>query len=160
MKKDAVKDLINTENERNLLLNFLDQLREKIYNLNIDVKSFIDENVSQEMANSMFELFGNDVQTRNVESISVKIDSLKDEISQIPSVFLTIPFEAQEQLVKRISEWFIHETDEKVILEFKKDESLIGGAVVEWNGRVTEWSIRKWFRESENRAQRTENSGQ
>ncbi|HRN96394.1 MAG TPA: F0F1 ATP synthase subunit delta [Candidatus Levybacteria bacterium] len=75
---------------------------------------------------------------------------LKDQQASIKSlrvVVLRVAFIPSNDVLRNISKWFDVYLQEKVVIEFVVDSSLIGGAAIEWNGRYLDYSLKKLLQE-------------
>ncbi len=139
----SIKDMILTIFERERVLNFLDQFDQIIYKPEISVKNYISENFTGEeletISSSLLSL------GESPEALASQSKSLRQEIEGLPVLVLTVPMSIDQNLASRICQKARSTTGVPVIIDLKSDPALIGGAVVEGNGRVGEYSFRRYF---------------
>ena len=139
----SIIEAIATTDERDFMLNFLDQLREKSYSLNFDVKSAL-KDVPQEGSQVVTEIF-EAAYSQGRDAWMKEIDKAQDDIRNMQMATLTIAIEPTLELAWKIKRWFRSELGREVMIDFKTDKSLIGGAVLESSGYRTEHSFRQYF---------------
>jgi len=140
---NSIKDVIATAFERDLLTQFLDQFDQIIFNSQFIVKNFIAEKLQSPMAEFVCSYL-----TQNGESpdaLFAQSKRLRQEVAGLPVITLTVPFRVDQQIASGITAKAREVTGLPVLVELKIDKSLIGGAVVEGNGRVGEYSFRRYF---------------
>jgi hypothetical protein len=150
---NSIKDVIATAFERDLLTQFLDQFDQIIFNSQFIVKNFIAEKLSNdnfiaEKLQSPMAEFVCSYLTQSGEgsdALFVQSKRLRQEVAGLPVITLTVPFRVDQQIASGITAKAREVTGLPVLVELKIDKSLIGGAVVEGNGRVGEYSFRRYF---------------
>ena len=143
---NTVIENIKTVVERNILLNFLDQFNQIIYNIDMDVKSFIINNSQPQNHDSLFKYLGNDMESRNVESLLLKSKELEKELLVTDVITLTVAIPPTSELVSTVSDWLRETTGNSVFLDFKIEKDLIGGAVIETGERIKDYSVKEYFK--------------
>lgn len=142
---DAVIEKVMRLDERDILLNFLEQLEQNLYDLKINVKTFIEKEAPFHAQEALIEYLGNVVETRDAETLSQKIESLCTVLKALPIVTLTVAFDPTDELVLHLSKVAKEEFSTHVLWDFIKDITITGGAVVEGNGRIEDYTIKKYF---------------
>lgn len=139
----SIVEAIATPDERDNMLDFLDQLRERSFNLDFDVKSVLKE-VPQRAFPILIEIFENALK-QGRDMWMKEIDRAQEEIRTMQIVTMTTPIEPSLDLAWKVKEWFRREVGREVMIDFRVDKSLIGGAVIESSGYRTEFSFRQYF---------------
>ncbi len=138
-----IKELILTVFELNKVLTFLDQFDQIIYKPEIDVKNFISQYFTGEEFDAISQrLLGGGL---NVDTLFSQSKMLSEELRGLPVVTLTLPMVVEQQMATSICLKARQITGTPVVIDLKHDASIIGGAVVEGNGRVGEYSFRRYF---------------
>lgn len=135
---------ISTMDEKIRLLIFLDELSKKIFDPELDIYAFIDSNLGGLTGESLKTFLSSNINTGRVEMVLKQIKELRENLDRLPKITLTaaqIPSENQMQNVKNE----FADIDIPVIIEFKEDKDLVGGAVLEGNGYIFEHSFRDYF---------------
>ena len=71
------------------------------------------------------------------------LETIRANLLSLPQVELQIAFEPSREFISQISEWFEKNLGKKFILDFKIKPKIVGGAIIEYNGRVADFSIIK-----------------
>jgi len=84
-------------------------------------------------------IFGEDLSIKESE-----IDKLIKEIKERPVVELTLSFEPSEKSLRKIGVWIEQNIEKNVLIDIRVDTGIVGGAVVEYNGKHFDgsWSKR------------------
>jgi hypothetical protein len=149
-----IKELIFSTFERDKMIAFLDQFDQIIFNTNSDVKSFINNSVDE--AKREFIMSRLNRAEGGTEYLFSLSKTLRQELEGLPVITLTVPMEVDQQFASHITELTRSITGTQVLVDIKKDLSLIGGAIVEGVGRVCEYSFRRYF-ELQKEAKEVEN---
>lgn len=137
---NSINKTINTVFERERVLKFLDQFDQIIFDSGIDVKSWSQENAPIELP----------LDTLDPEELFSKSKLLRKEIMSLAIIGISVVEELDESFVKKITTWINENTDKKVLLDIRYDKALIGGAVVESGGYISENSFRGYFERRSN----------
>ena len=70
-------------------------------------------------------------------------DELKKELQKIPQAKLEIAFEPSEDFLLRIKRWFKEENHQEVILDVTINPRVVGGVIIEYQGRYCNFSLAK-----------------
>lgn len=136
---------ITSPTEAEILLNFLDQLEQNIHIQNKDVKQFIFENAPFHVAPELVGYLEIQPQNTDTTVLRQKILQLRDAIKAIPIVTLTIAFEPNEEFVYSLNQKAGELLGRKVFFELQYDATIIGGAQVEGNGKITKHTFKEYF---------------
>ncbi len=140
-----IKELITTGFERDNVVNFLDQFDQIIFNSAIDVKSYIAQHVPPYL-----QLFLATFLTQtglSSDNLFAQSKVLRAQVNSIPTITLTTPFVPDFEMARRIGTFARKTTGMPVLIDFNLDLTILGGAVVEGNGKVAEHSFRQYFEE-------------
>ncbi len=140
---NSIKDVIATTFERDSLTQFLDQFDQIIFNSQFIVKNFIAEKLQSPLAEFVCSYLTQSGE--GSDALFVQSKRLRQEVAGLPVITLTVPFQVDQQIASGITAKAREVTGLPVLVELKIDKSLIGGAVVEGNGRVGEYSFRRYF---------------
>lgn len=135
---------ISTVSERDELIEFLNLLEQKIFNTNISLAEFIDDNAPVRLKVAIKEFLLAESTQGQEEKIFSKSKEIENGLVVIPTITLTIANDPTDETVEIVRQ-YLKSTGKPVLVEFIKDKSLIGGAVIENNGRVFEYSLRNYF---------------
>lgn len=83
------------------------------------------------------------------------IASLQAAIRSMPRILLTVAREMPQESMERMSMWLREKCGHPVLLDLTYDASLVGGAVVQKDGKYRDFSLKKMLdREDERKATR------
>jgi len=136
-------EAVATTNERSNLMDFLDQLRDKSYSLDFDVKNYLSNSPKSAylVVSEIFE----PAFSQGRDHFLKTLENAQKELNETPVVTLTIAIEPTDRLAWNIKEWFKNELGRDVLIHFEMDQSLIGGAIIESDGHRSEYSFRQYF---------------
>lgn len=72
---------------------------------------------------------------------------LREQIQKLKTLKLTLAFESSEYTIDNLFNWISKNLLTGIILEIKTDKSIIGGAVIELEGKYKDYSLRKTLEE-------------
>lgn len=76
---------------------------------------------------------------REGKNIKEALENLKKYFLSLPEVKLTLAFEPKREFIEKVSQIF----KERVILNFKVDPEIVGGAILEAFGKFFDFSLRE-----------------
>lgn len=71
---------------------------------------------------------------------------LKEEITKIPSISLTIAVSPTPALLQHIQQWMQQTLQTKLFLDVQVQPEIMGGIIISHGGKIKEYSLRKLFR--------------
>jgi len=77
------------------------------------------------------------------EKESAFLEELKKHLLEMPSLKLEIAFEPAEKFLEKISLWLEKELGQKIILDINVNSKIIGGAIIEYQGKYLNLSLEK-----------------
>lgn len=73
------------------------------------------------------------------------LNKLLAHIAQLPVISLKIAFQARDETLQALTEWFMLTIKKQVLFDITIDPSLIAGAAIFYNGNYVDLSIREKF---------------
>ena len=70
------------------------------------------------------------------------IATLRQELSKIKILEITISFPVTQKTIVKISDWITNNIDQKIALDIKIDPSIIAGAIISFNGKYANLSLK------------------
>ncbi len=132
-------------NDRDNLLDFLDTLEHAMHNMTIDLDQFLREKAPHALSSAIRAYLGEALFSRDTEAVRQKIKELKKEINLIPSVTITIAVAYDRNSLSDIFGKIRSIIGKQALIDIKVDPGIIGGAIVEGNGRITKSTVRQYF---------------
>jgi F0F1-type ATP synthase delta subunit len=148
-KKFLYKDLIallSTDEEVFQLVDQLEAAEKDLYKNDATVESVLSSRVSSRFFSSLQEIFrqfGGDVSKK--ESMSKVFSAIISEIQHLPVIHLTLAFDPTPLLLHDISQWLRQNVAADCILDITIDRKIIGGFLMDYNGKYWDFSIRSSF---------------
>lgn len=120
----------------------LDKAIESLYNTKINSTEVLGELFSKEIKQVLVEVAKNKgASTSDPVSFQNVLVSIKEEISKIPHLEITVGTEITEEFLYRIQRWLDTHIEDKVIIEITYDSSVIAGAKISYNGAFHDYTI-------------------
>lgn len=137
-------ELLDSKFQADEFVNQLNALIEELYNKNVDVSQKIKLALPSPKSDKIITIIQNNgINLTDNIRIQTVFQDIKETVLSIPVVNITIPYEAKEDELKRLTAWFAVNFQSKVFPKFTYDSSLIGGAAIGFKGRYKEYSIIK-----------------
>ncbi len=139
-----ILDLITTNEDRVSINNFLERLKERLFDPMVSLPELIKAEAPSQFTDSLLSYFS-DISFDEAEEVLSKLKGLEEQIQSIPKATLTIAFEPDKSTIDTVRNTLKSDTDKPVFVEFVKNPLLIGGAVIEKDGVIFEHSFRNYF---------------
>jgi F0F1-type ATP synthase delta subunit len=85
------------------------------------------------------------VNLQSAKDIKNFLEKIQKLISSIPILTLTLAFEPKESTMKALSDWFMLNLKRQFVFDFKVDSNIIAGAIINFNGKYLDFSIKPKF---------------
>ncbi|MBU3978588.1 F0F1 ATP synthase subunit delta, partial [Patescibacteria group bacterium] len=129
-------DLVKFDEEMDLLL-------QSIYYVDKDMlKDALEKTVRIRVATVMRKLIQRDTLSKR-EEINALFLSVYKTICSLPMLQLTLAFEPSEAVIDNISRWARQNLAAGILLDLSLDRSVLGGAMIMYNGRFYDLTLRK-----------------
>jgi len=161
-KKQKLRDFFLTMNE-NKYLPILEILytKKQADKLNTQIEEFIaslyknEKNMqriqkifSYEFTEALLDAIKNEkISLNNHEKLRTYLTNIREEISQIPVIDLTIAIDPTHQQIKKIGSWITANSKEKYLLNIHVNPKIIGGIQIGIKGTFKDKSLRKQLAE-------------
>jgi len=71
------------------------------------------------------------------------LEELKNQLLNLAVVSLTVALKPDESFLEKLSGWVKVNIGERAVLEIEVDAAILGGALVSYNGKYRDYSLRK-----------------
>lgn len=88
-----------------------------------------------------------DINPSDHAAIENLLSDIKKEIQKLKVLKLCLAFDPTAEIIEDIFDWVLKNIGNGIILDIEKDESIIGGAIIVFEGRYKDLTIRKRFEE-------------
>lgn len=140
---NTIKEYIYTTFEREELLVFLDRFDQIIFDSNNDPATFVEQNLEDKYKNAVLIYLSQGVGSPN--DLYEKSKILRQELLGIDVIVLTVPISLTIEQKLNIAKHARSICAGSILVDFVVDQSIVGGAMVESNGRIGEYSFRRYF---------------
>lgn len=89
----------------------------------------------------------NKVSINDGESVKSAFDGLKSYLKNLTPVNLTIAYSPSEKSLENIYNWVFKNIGENIILDIDIDSGLLGGAIISYKGKYSDYSLKKSLEE-------------
>jgi len=93
----------------------------------------------------MLSLKSQNIRLDNQEQLQLYFTGLREYISHLPVLQLTLAYHPTNEQVEQLSEWVRAETVKPVILQLIYNKIVLGGAIITYQGRIIDLSLKKKF---------------
>ena len=84
-------------------------------------------------------------------AIAEALNDLKKELEKIETLDLSVAITPSDKFIDAVFEWVRKNLGDKVVVNFKKNPSIVGGAIVSYKGQYGDFSISKKLKKELNR---------
>jgi len=99
--------------------------------------------ISEELKNFFERMEKKGMLSKNPEQQYSFLEKIKKYLLSLSEVKLEIAFSPSNDFLKEISLWFEKELGQKVILDLTVNPKIVGGAIIEYQGKWRDYSIAK-----------------
>lgn len=79
----------------------------------------------------------------NLRPLLFFLEQLRKSLLSLPVINLEIAFNPEKETIEKIYQWFLKSLKQKVILNFKINPRIIGGLILEYQGKIWDDSLRE-----------------
>lgn len=141
MSSDDLKTLMKTVFTRDDWLRLrreVDRLEESLYKTGDEgYETVLENDVRKEIA----EILGGQNVSKDI--VHDRLREIREFLGEVHAVKITLAVEPPRSLVKEIWNWVEKNAGEGIILEIKINPGILGGALIAWNGRYADFSLRE-----------------
>ena len=144
-------EYIYTKNDVNSITEKLEVLRNSFYKTNGQISKITNKSLTLEEKEMLMEFSkSNRLNFDNVKDFSNIIEGFIKYIANIPVLTLTVAFNPTYENTQNIAAEIKERVGREVIISFKTNPAIIGGAVLEYNGKYKSHTLIDKVRGSQN----------
>jgi F0F1-type ATP synthase delta subunit len=148
MEELILSDFFTTKSQANNFSAHLNAISEKIYQLDFNLDKILQEHFGNRKMEKFISLLREkEVSIESKSALNQFFGKIQETILSLPTAILTFAIEPNEQILKSTSDWFLINLKKQVLIELKIDPNIIAGAVVSFQGKHLDCSIRSKFEE-------------
>ncbi len=133
---------ISTSFHLNEFNSALDRLQAAYFQKKQTFVQALDEEVPFPLSETLKKLaIEHEVNLESTEDVDAFMSKIRDEIQNISTLTITLSIQPKMSLIRVINDWIIHNLKQVVVLDFVVDYSLIAGAKIAFNGKISDHSI-------------------
>lgn len=133
---DIVSALVTTRTEANVLLSEVDILLRSIYMVGDgNFKQTLENGVRSQTALTISKY----IEEKKEEEL---LKGIKEKINSLDYVGLTIAFDPNLEVTRKIVGWVRQNIDKDLMLDININKSILGGAIIEYKGKVVSFTIK------------------
>ena len=141
------KDFAEKIRTREELIFFLEEIarvRQIIFkDKEVSLSKKMEGKVSRELKKFLESLEKEGVISGSRERQSAFLEKLEKELQSLPEIRLEIAFSPGDDFLNKISQWFEKELSQKIILDLTINPKVVGGAIIEYQGKWRDFSLAK-----------------
>lgn len=146
----TVLDFLVTKGDVAQFVSQLDRLEQSLFNVHESIEKKAEEIFSHDELEALKTLMKNQaISFENRDQVRQFIHELVTGLNTALSLNLVVAIEPTEKTLREISAWISQNNNVKVFLNLTVDPSIIGGAVIEYNGSYRDYSLKKRVAEEE-----------
>ncbi len=130
--------LVRTDSEKRVLINEIDILINSLYSLGANsLKNTLEKNIRSETSSLFQKAYEKE---RNYLGFLKALRQLTLELKEIN---ITIAVDPSNEIIDTVHSWLESNIGKSLIINFEKNESLIGGAQISYMGKYFELTLKK-----------------
>ncbi len=116
-------------------------------NINIPLSERAKENISEDFGKELEELEKKKIISKNPEENRIFFENFEKYLQDLPQIKIEMAFRPKKEFVNKISLWLEKEINQKVVLDLIFNPEIVGGAIIEYQGRQINFSLAKKINE-------------
>jgi len=136
-----IKEIITTEELNSILLEIDKIQREVFEKQNGSLSKIAKELENHQLENYLLEL--EKIYPKNPEEQFSSLEKLKKNLQIISQIRIQIAYPVSKAFLKNIVSWIEKETHKKLILDIILNPKIVGGAIIEYQGKYENFSLEK-----------------
>lgn len=136
---------VKTTDDVKVLDSSLDLLINALYKPRKEFDSILESQISSKEAGLLRKTFNSDPENK-IKTKEILKD-LKEKLQNLKVLKLTLAFDPTEKIIKEISEWIKKNLGDGIVMEIEKDRTIIGGAIVVFQGIYKDYTLAKTLEE-------------
>lgn len=138
--------LFITKTQATEFIQRISRVVDTLYTANFDLEKILAEQLGLQKKDRLMKLFfENNINTGDKDAVRDFLQKIITAATAIPTVELTLAFEPTEEILMSLSQWFMMQLKKQAIFAVKVDYSLIGGAIITFNGKYKDCSLKSVF---------------
>jgi len=111
---------------------------------NKNIEEILDKTVGKSTAECLRKLIvENKIDSSNFSSLEKLLNDLKEELKKVKVLKISLAINPSKEQIEHIFDWVRKNLGKGIILDIDKDESILGGAIISFNGRYKDFSLRR-----------------
>jgi F0F1-type ATP synthase delta subunit len=140
---DILRWVKTTDHARDLLSE-IEILLENLFKMETNAFEKALRSISILTSQTLKEAFTKDnISFEDKSMIKEYLIGLKEQLQKLKVLKLSLAFEASEYSIDYLFAWVLKNQGVGIVLDIKTDKSIIGGAIIEFNGKYKDFSLRK-----------------
>jgi F0F1-type ATP synthase delta subunit len=131
---------VRTKSELDQLQSELGVLLKSIYKDKKTFKKVLDTEVTEAVREIVSEQLA---VKADYKSLAALLEGYLNEAKQIKILRMTLAFEPYNDSISAIHEYIAQNMNTQIVLEFRYDPKIVGGAIIEYEGKFVDYSLRK-----------------
>jgi len=140
---DALRE-IKTKEQLNEFSSEIDIVLSSLFKVkNKNIEEILDKSVGQKTLGIVKKLIqDNKIDPSDYNSLEKLLIGIKQDLKKITILKITLAIDPTPEIIDHLFEWVKQNLGEGIILDIDKNESILGGAVITFNGRYKDFSLK------------------
>lgn len=132
--------------------NFLAEIENVLLDLfkvkNKSIDQILDKTAGKSTADTLRKLIEkNKIDSSDYNSLDKLLNGIKQDLKKIRILKMSLAIDPTSETIDRLFDWVKENMGEGIILDIDKDESILGGAIISFNGRYKDFSLKRKLEE-------------
>ncbi len=124
----------------------LSNLSDGLYETGFNLEKALVDNLGIDKKDRFMVLLRNShVNVNSVSALKDFLERLQEQIGKLPVLSITLAFEPNEETLKLLDEWFSLNLKKQFIFDIEVAPDIIGGAMINFNGKYLDCTLREKF---------------
>jgi sugar-specific transcriptional regulator TrmB len=148
MEELDLSDFITTKSQAVDFSARLSSISEMIYETDFDLEKNLQEQFGIQKKDAFLSLLRkNEIPPGSNSALNNFFGKIQETISSLPTAIIVLAVEPKSEILKTISDWFLLNLKQQILIEIQIDPKIIAGAAVNYQGKRLDASIKSIFNE-------------
>lgn len=148
MDQMDLSDFFTTKSQATDFSARLSTIEGSLYEVDRNLETVLQEQLGVKKKDKFLTLLReNNVALDSNPAIKEFFNKIKESIKSMPGAAITMAVEPDEKILKAISDWFLLNLEQQILIETIVDPELIAGAAVDYKGKHFDASIKSVFKQ-------------
>lgn len=146
--KSEISKHFSLVGERKVFLQEVEQLTKSLYDTRFSVQYKLDAYLSLKVNQIIvYYLHRSNIELEDTLKVQALLNEIVEFVQGFDTVAITLGFDPSMRFLREVAQWFSVLLGRKVLLDVNIENSVVGGCIVNYNGKYIDYTLKKTLEE-------------